>query len=374
MKKITLIIFLVISMMLSGIVAYAESDIKVQANGKLLSFDVSPYLKDGEVYLPIRQLSEEYGAKVEWDGEKKTAWVNKDMIHVEIPIGKEEVAIHHDADFSGIPQIIKLKIPTTIQKGRTMLPAKIIADFLGVNYSWDNKKGMLFVTQKEQSLPYKEISFDEVSADKDLKAWHDENYQVKGIHYTRINNALYALVCAGQEPTGGYSITIDSVYLSAPYTATVNARVSPPGDNVKVIMMITYPTSVIKIDSDTVKHVEGTVTDANNGSEKDVWVTMDATTVKAMELYSIDQKKIRSVSGPEMETVMKSFNESVIDQNPYIEMIAGNNLKIYLNDGKTINIISYGSKTNVVATFFYSDGNSKTYHLEASQIAQLLLK
>ena len=153
------------------------------------------------------------------------------MMHMEIPINKTEFYIHRDADFSGIPQTVKLEAPIKIIKGRTFLPALTLTESLGLTASWDK------------------------------------------------NTKTFAVKTNGSTPSG-----------------------------------------------------------------KVAWVTMDSTTVK-----------------------------STIDQNSYIQMIAGRVLKVSLNDGRDITFTSYGSMTNVVAAIKMGD-KSNTYHLIVPEIAEILLQ
>jgi hypothetical protein len=54
-------------------------------------------------------------------------------------------------------------------------------------------------------------------------------------------------------------------------------------------------------------------------------------------------------------------------------MITGNLLKVTLNDGYVVSFTSYGSQTNVIANLA-KDGDSRTFHLVAPEIAKLLLQ
>lgn len=358
--------------------AFANTSIKVLVNGEKVSFEVSPYVQEGQLSVPVRQLSETLGAKVEWDAEKKTAWVHKGMMHIAIPLGEKELYIHRDADFSGIPQTIKLKEPIKSIEGRTFLPAKVLADCFGVESAWDENSQVFniefaTISPEEKPLDYVEVTKADLSANETLNSWYEKNNQIKGIHYIRDNNFIYALVCAGEKPSGGYTLEIDSVKYRTPDTAVIDAHVTPPGDNVRVMMMITYPSKLIKIDSEVIKHVEGNLRDGDNPDSKVVWVMMDSTTVKSMELFNLDQKKIKDFSGQEMDKIMNSFNEATLDQNPFIEMITGGMLKVTLTDGRIITFTSYGSKTNVVATFKTGE-KYQTYHLVAPEIAQILIE
>jgi hypothetical protein len=465
--------------------------IKVTVNKKTVKYDVSPYLANGEVMIPVKETAEAFGGEVEWDKKNKTAWINLDMMHIELIVGKSEFYIHRDADFSGIPETVKLKTPIKSIRGSVFVPGKKVFESMGMKVSWDSKKRVLsisedntiskdityteiskedisnlkyvyswynknykkagihyikqdgfmyvlasagskptggytigisrisykssskalvsayfkapspdmMVTQIETfphvlikieghkklssisgevqeiitdtlptKVPYEEITFDNIKDNSILMNWYNENNQKQGISYIRDGKYIYALIGAGERPTGGFTINIDDVFYSTYDTVTINARVTPPGDNVRVMMVITYPTTLIRIKSDTIKTIVGEVIDT-----KIKWVTMDLNTVTKMELFSLDQVKLRDLTGNEKDEIMKSFNEATIDQNSYIEMIAGNILKVTTNDGYLITFTSYGSETNVIANF-EKDGAIRTFHLIAPVIAKTLLQ
>jgi hypothetical protein len=217
-----------------------------------------------------------------------------------------------------------------------------------------------------------EISFDDIKGNDILAKWYNENNQKQGISYIRDGKYMYALIGAGEKPTGGYTISIDNVFYSTADTVTINAKVTPPGDNVRVMMVITYPSTLIRMESDTIKTVVGDVLDNTKTPGKEKWITMDSDTVTKMELYTLDQVKIRDITGTEQDSIMKSFNEATLDPNPYIEMIAGSILKVTNNDGYLLTFTSYGSETNVIVSFA-KDGDTRTFHLVAPVIAKTLL-
>jgi hypothetical protein len=377
MKRICkLAVLIAIITMFTSITAYAGNktpEITVIVNNKTVHYDVSPYLSKGEVMVPVRQTADALGGEVTWDKKNKTAWINLDMMHVEIIVGKSEIYIHRDADFSGIPQTVKLPSPVKKIRGRVFVPGITLFENMGMTVTWDSQNRVLTITSPLPSVvPYEEITSESISGNSTLMKWYNENNQKKGISSIRDGKYIYALIGAGEKPTGGYTINIDDIFYSSLDTITINARVTPPGDNVSVIMVITYPSTLIKIESDTIKTVVGDVVDSQT-SGKEQWVTMDSTTVAKMELYDLDQVKLRDITGDEKDKIMQSFNEATIDQNPYIEMIAGNMLKVTLNDGYVITFTSYGSETNVIANF-NKDGETRTFHLVAPVIAKMLLQ
>lgn len=376
MKKISSFVIIVIMLtLLTSIPAYATKtkDIRVVVNEKIIKCNLKPYVKDGEVMVPLRQIAQAVGATVKWDKKTKTDWVHLDMIHVEVPVGEKSFYIHRDADLSGIPEEVKLKKTTKIVKGRVVVPAKTFFESMGMTVKYDSKKRVLTITSNNslpESVPYEEIPSDFVKGNDTLMNWYNKNNMNAGISYIRDGGYMYALIGAGEKPTGGYTIHIDNVVYTTNDTVSINAIVTATGDN--VIMAITYPSLLIRIKSDTIKTVVGDINDLPKTPSKEEWVTMDNTTVSKMELFNLDQVKIRDITETDKEKIIKSFNEATIDSNMYVEMITGNVLKVTMNNGYVLTFTSYGSNTNVIVKF-EKDGDSRTFHLVAPDIAKILL-
>lgn len=501
MKKIfSFVIIVIIMTALTGATALGSSSTpKITVNNKTVKYDVKPYMKGNEVMVPVKLTAQALGAKVQYDKKNNTVWVNLNMMKVELPIGKSEFYIHRDADFTGIPQTIKLNTAIKGMNGRTFISGKKFFESLGMTVTWDSKKRVLIITNEKSTgidltkdvpyteitkediagikdisnwynanckksgtrfikhdgvmyvligagskptggytmgiskisydtvakayvyayvkrptpdmmvtqaesypnmlikingskklnnidgevqeiivdtvptkVPYEEIVFDDIKDKETLKNWYNENNQKQGISSIRDGKYMYALIGAGEKPTGGYTISIDDVFLSTYNTVSINARVCPPGDNVRVMMMITYPSMLIRMESDTIKTVIGDVIEPTKTTGKEKWITMDATTVTTMKLFDLNQVNIRDITGTEKDDIMKSFNEATLDQNPYIEMIAGSILKVTTNDGYVLTFTSYGSETNVIVNF-EKDADKRTFHLIAPVIAKILL-
>ena len=379
MKKFySFIIMVLVFTLLTSTTAYAssaKSNIKVTVNNKTVQYNVKPYVKGKDVMVPLQQTAQSLGAKVTWDKKSKTAWVNFDSMNIEIPLGKKEIYIHRTADFSGIPEVVKLNTPIVRVKNKIVVPAINFFGSIGMSVTWNSENRTLLISSSPLSdceVVYEEIPADFVKGNDNLMTWYNENNMKSGISYKRDGEYVYVLIGAGEKPTGGYTIQIDNIFYSSVDTVSINARVNPPADNVRVMMMITYPSTLIRIKSDTVKTVIGDIIDVNS-SDKEKWVTMDSTTVSKMELYSLDNVKIKDITGSDSKGIISSFTESIIDPNPYVEMIAGNVLKVTMNDGYILTFTSYGSKTNVIVKF-EKDDDSRTYHLVAPTIAELLLR
>jgi hypothetical protein len=353
----------------------AKSNIKVTVNNKTVQYNVKPYIKGKDVMVPLQQTAQSFGAKVTWDKKSKTAWVNFNLMNIEITPGKKEIYIHRDADFSGIPEVVKLNTPIVRVKGKIVVPAIKFFGSMGMSVTWNSEKRILSISSSPLSdceVAYENIPADFIKGNENLMTWYNENNMKPGISYKRDGEYVYVLIGAGEKPTGGYTIQIDKIFFSSVDTVLINARVNPPGDNVRVIMMITYPSTLIRFKSDTVKTVIGDIIDVNP-SDKEKWITMDSTTVSKMELYSQDNVKLKDITGSDSKAIISSFAESIIDPNPYVKMIAGNVLKATMKDGYILTFTSYGSKTNVIVNFEKDDDN-RSYHLVAPAIAEILLR
>ncbi|MGQ9532395.1 MAG: copper amine oxidase N-terminal domain-containing protein, partial [Desulfotomaculales bacterium] len=64
-----------------------EQDIRVQVDGRYLSFDVPPMIENGRTLVPLRALFEALGAEVQWDGETQTVSAVKGDVTVRLTIG-----------------------------------------------------------------------------------------------------------------------------------------------------------------------------------------------------------------------------------------------------------------------------------------------
>lgn len=69
-------------------------DIKVLLNGRELSFDVPPQIIGDRTMVPLRVIFEELGADVEWNGEKQTVTAKTDSTEVVMTIGSRIMTVN----------------------------------------------------------------------------------------------------------------------------------------------------------------------------------------------------------------------------------------------------------------------------------------
>lgn len=130
-KTMTWGLILVIALLLSYLpvsAVFAVSHTTVTVDGRVLQFDVPPTIIDGRTLVPLRAIFEALGAEVEWDGATRTVTGRKDATTIILPIGSRSPTVN------GMP--VQLDVAGTIIDGRTLVPARFIAESLGAAVDW----------------------------------------------------------------------------------------------------------------------------------------------------------------------------------------------------------------------------------------------
>jgi len=98
-------------------------------NGRPVDMDVAPYITSkGRTMVPIRFISETFGADVKWIADKKEIQINRFDNRVKLWVGRPEMDVN---------DLIKaIPSPPEIKDGRTMVPFRAIAEAFGADVVW----------------------------------------------------------------------------------------------------------------------------------------------------------------------------------------------------------------------------------------------
>lgn len=108
-----------------------------QFRGELLTFDVPPQLKDGNVLLPIRRISESLGAAIEWDEATRTVTIYHNGEEILLQIGSN---VFHRDDEKFI-----LDVPAELISNRVFVPLQVFVEGLGVSANWDDVRQAVWI-------------------------------------------------------------------------------------------------------------------------------------------------------------------------------------------------------------------------------------
>ncbi|MCR4718187.1 MAG: hypothetical protein K5768_00980 [Firmicutes bacterium] len=161
MKKFVSFLFAMSVVILATFTASA-ADISVKVDGRTVAFreEPKPIVLNDRTYVPVRRVLEQMGAKVSWDGEKRTVTVTSpDNIKVVVlTIDSPEISVY---TFTSVLhadlETVLSDVSPIILNDRTMLPIRVIAESLGAKVSWDENGVADITTLQAQRVMKKAI-------------------------------------------------------------------------------------------------------------------------------------------------------------------------------------------------------------------------
>ncbi len=103
----------------------------IMARGRNIKFDTPPVIKDGRTLIPVRAVSEAFGADVTWDPVLRT---------VTIVRGETEIVLEIDSIGAMVNgEESTLDVPPEIMGGRTVVPLRFVLEKMGWECDWDGE-------------------------------------------------------------------------------------------------------------------------------------------------------------------------------------------------------------------------------------------
>ncbi|MCD8237897.1 MAG: hypothetical protein LUC92_00970 [Clostridiales bacterium] len=150
MKKTVALLaaFLVAFSALSFTASGSESEIGVTVDGFDISFDQPPVVINGRTLVPLRAIFEALGAEVEWDAETKSIMAERNNIAVLLYIDSTAMTY---GEIGGNAVTVQLDTAPTIINGRTLVPARAVAEAFGCSVSWDSVTKTVIINDNNTS-------------------------------------------------------------------------------------------------------------------------------------------------------------------------------------------------------------------------------
>lgn len=122
-------------------IAPPYNPITVEISGKKIYFDQDPMLYNNRTMVPMRKIFEELGATVTWNDSTKTATGKKGDRTVKITIGSNTMYVNNTK--------IELDTPPIVVSGRTLVPARAVAEGLGCTVNWNQSSSLVSITPQK---------------------------------------------------------------------------------------------------------------------------------------------------------------------------------------------------------------------------------
>ncbi len=123
-----------------------EQDMKVLPVENIMSkkgkfkFDVPPVIKDGRTLIPIRAITEGFGAEVVYEEVYKEGSDNELVKIVTITKGNDEIVLELESRVATVNgEEIELDTQAELMNNRTVVPLRFIAENLGLKVKWDGE-------------------------------------------------------------------------------------------------------------------------------------------------------------------------------------------------------------------------------------------
>lgn len=139
MKKMKFLL-LMMCLLFVKISVSAEVPITVSVDGEQVVFDVQPQLIGGRTMVPLRAIFEALGATVLWDDTTQTVTAYNEAYLVKATIGQTTMTVNGESKQTDIaPMIVD---------GRTLVPARFVAEAFDCDVEWDGDKKAVHITTK----------------------------------------------------------------------------------------------------------------------------------------------------------------------------------------------------------------------------------
>jgi hypothetical protein len=148
LKRFTVLFFCFIfsaSFFVATVKAEEASEIIVTLDGTALEFDVPPQIISGRTMVPMRVIFEALGASVEWESATQTVTAVRNGTTVVMRIGDTSMRVDG--------REVVIDVPPSLIDGRTLVPARAIAEGLGMDVAWNAASRSVIITSQPPTSP-----------------------------------------------------------------------------------------------------------------------------------------------------------------------------------------------------------------------------
>ncbi len=127
----------------------AKKPITLKINGKVVKTDSAPVIEDGRTLVPVRAIVEELGYIVSWNSTTQIIDVYDidGELRISMKLGSKKASVA--TGIYGVMDEKTLDVSAKSIGGRTMVPARFIAETLGCEVKWDQTTKTVTITSNQ---------------------------------------------------------------------------------------------------------------------------------------------------------------------------------------------------------------------------------
>ena len=313
----------------------ANTKIRMQINNEWVDAQ-NLYIENDRTMVPLDGFIEELGLKTDSDlATNKVKIYDEDLIII-LTIGNNIATVAKIISGEIIEETYNLDAAPKIINNQVFVPIRFIAETLGMQVSWDDalravKIETLSDISIERPMDFEVLDYQAFMDNELLKNFYENNYMTKGIYSLADGEWMYVLIAAGEKPTGGYDLTIDSITEVTKGTAYIHATLTSPEEGSMVTQVLTYPALIVRFNkgdiTDILWDLSGDVSEPETDEQENLLI------VNLVKSFG-EKLKMVSLLAPE-DMVKDSIKEY------YGEFVSPELLEKWLNDpakapGRTI--------------------------------------
>lgn len=108
-----------------------KKGVKLYVNGEEPTFEVAPFIREGNTLVPFRAISEALKATVIWNEEERSVTVTRDGIIVKLFIDSKTATVNGNE--------VTLEVPAAIENGSTVVPVRFVSEALKAAVKWESE-------------------------------------------------------------------------------------------------------------------------------------------------------------------------------------------------------------------------------------------
>ena len=148
MKKYFVAIILVLSMLISVMPAIgADTEVGVYVNGKSIISDQPGVLAFGRTLVPLRAICEAMDCQVEWFADEQIIEIRNEYTIISLKINND-ILKKLDKENEEHQEEIQLDVAPVIYNGRTLVPARAVAEALYAKVEWNAAEKCVYITRE----------------------------------------------------------------------------------------------------------------------------------------------------------------------------------------------------------------------------------